>query len=106
MWGIGLWALVHLAANGDLATVILFATFAILGFGGMATLDRKYARRDPAGWPRLKATTSILPFEAILERRQQWRPGEIGWRPVAVTAGLYALLLAVHPWLIGVSPFG
>ena len=106
MWGIGLWALVHLAANGDLATVILFAAFAVLAFGGMASLDRKHASRDSAGWPRLKATTSILPFQAILERRQQWRPDEIGWRPVAIAGGLYVVMLALHPWLIGVSPLG
>lgn len=106
MWGIGLWALVHILANGDLAAILFFATFAVLAFGGMATLDRKYAARDPAGWRQLVASTSILPFRAILDGRQRLRPREIGWAPLAVAAGLFVVLLLLHPWVIGVSPMG
>ena len=69
-------------------------------------IGRSVSHKDPAGWQRLEATTSILPFKAIAERRQQLRLGEIGWLPVAVAAGLYAVLLVLHPWVIGVSPLG
>src|SRR3546814_6752710 len=32
----GLWALAHLAANGDLASILLFGALALLSYAGMA----------------------------------------------------------------------
>lgn len=103
MWGIALWALVHLLANGDLASVLFFATFAVLALLGMAALDRKRAARDPAAWAKLEAATSVLPLQAIVQGRQRLAPGEIGLGRTALALGLYVLLMVLHPWLFGVA---
>ncbi len=44
MWGVGLWALVHMAANGDTAAVILFGAMAVLAFAGALSIDVKKRR--------------------------------------------------------------
>ena len=102
MWGVALWALAHLLANGDLASVLFFATFAALALAGMAALDRKQEQRDPAGWPALLAATSSLPLLAIAQGRQRFSAAEIGWTRVGAALALYVALMLLHPWLSGV----
>lgn len=43
---------------------------------------------------------------SIVTGRQALSLNEIGWWRTAVALGLYFLLLVLHPWLFGVSPFG
>jgi uncharacterized membrane protein len=104
MWGVALWATAHIAANGDLASVLLFASLAALALLGTLLIDRKYAARRGADWERFAAATSNLPFAAIASGRQRFVFGEIGWWRVALTLAVYALLLALHPWLFGGAP--
>jgi uncharacterized membrane protein len=106
MWGVALWALAHLVSNGDAAAVLLFGTFAALALLGTLLIDRKFAARRGAQWQRFVAVTSNLPFGAILAGRQRLVLAEIGWLRVAVALALYAVLLVLHPWLFGLSPFG
>lgn len=103
MWGIALWALVHLLANGDLASVLFFATFVVLALVGMAALDRKQAARDPGAWQRLRDSTSALPLVAIVQGRQRLALAEIGWARIGIALALYGALILLHPWLFGVS---
>ena len=103
MWGIGLWALSHLAANGDQASIVLFAGLAILAFGGMVAVDAKRARKMGAKWGPLAMTTSILPFMAILEGRTRFDWAGIGWRRVGIALAGFLLLLLGHPYFAGVS---
>jgi uncharacterized membrane protein len=106
MWGVALWAAAHLVPNGDLASVILFGTLAALALLGTRMIDRKYQARRGAEWQRFAAASSNLPFAAIAAGRQRLVLAEIGWRRVGVALLLYVLLLLLHPWLFGVSPFG
>ncbi len=106
MWGVALWGLAHLVPNGDVAAVVLFGTFAGLALLGTRLIDRKLAARRGAEWQRFAAVTSNLPFAAILAGRQRLVLAEIGWARVAVALALYGVLLALHPWLFGLSPFG
>jgi uncharacterized membrane protein len=106
MWGIALWALAHLVANGDLAAVLFFGTFAVLALAGSRLIDVKRSRRNEPGWGVFLQSTSNLPFAAILERRQKFVPREIGLARVAVALGLYVLLVLLHPWLFGVPVLG
>jgi uncharacterized membrane protein len=105
MWGIALWALVHLVANGDLASFVMFGVLAALALVGTLMIDRKYAARRGAEWQRFVGASSNLPLAAIVQGRQSLMLAEIGWARVAVALLLYAVLLALHPWLFGVSPF-
>jgi uncharacterized membrane protein len=106
MWSVGLWAGAHIVASGDLAGLVLFATFGTLALLGTLLIDRKLAARRGADWQRFAAATSNLPFAAILAGRQRLVFAEIGWWRIAVALVLYLALLAAHPWLFGASPIG
>ncbi|MEK0082644.1 NnrU family protein [Benzoatithermus flavus] len=106
MWGVGLWALLHLLANGDAAAVVFFGTFAVLALGGTVLIDARRTRENAPGWGVFLQATSNLPFAAILQHRQRLVPGEIGLWRVATALALYVLLLWLHPRLFGVSPLG
>lgn len=104
MWAFGLWALSHLLMNGDVASLILFGTIALLALIGTTLIDKRYRQRLGSIWSTFDEQTSNLPFRAILSGRQHLALSEIGWWRVALAIGLYVFLLAIHPWLIGVSP--
>lgn len=103
LWGVALWALVHLIANGDLASVILFGSLLLLALGGAPSIDAKRRRSFGDEWNRFAQATSNVPFAAIATGRNQLRPAlrEIGiLRPVIAIAA-YALLLILHGRLFG-----
>jgi uncharacterized membrane protein len=104
MWGIGLWAVLHMLANGDQASAIFFGTFAVLALAGTVLIDARRTRENAPGWGVFLQATSNVPFVAILQRRQRLVLGEIGLWRAAVALGLYVLFLWLHPWLFGVSP--
>ncbi|MFN8980914.1 MAG: NnrU family protein [Alphaproteobacteria bacterium] len=103
LWSFALWALVHVIGNGDLASVIFFGTFAVSAFIGMSSIDRKLAARDPDAAAKLQATTSILPFGAILAGRNRLVLGEIGWLAPMLGVIGWALLLHFHARFFGVQ---
>ena len=107
MWAIGLWALSHLVANGELRSVVFFATFAALALCGTALIDAKKRRSAPHAYERFAAATSNLPFAAIVTGRQSLGPAirEMGWTLPAVAVVLYGTLLHLHIWMFGVSPY-
>jgi uncharacterized membrane protein len=104
MWGVGLWAGSHLVANGDLASLVLFASLGALALIGTLLIDRKHAARRGADWQRFAAATSNLPLGAVVSSRQRFVFAEIGWWRVGLALVVFALLLAVHPWLLGGAP--
>jgi len=104
--GVAIWAIIHLIGNGDAASLVLFAVFAVVAVAGAASIDAKRRRLlgEPA-WQGFASRTSILPFAAIAAGRNSFDAAEIGvWRPV-VAVVVYALMLGGHAHLIGVSPF-
>jgi uncharacterized membrane protein len=103
--GVGLWALVHLIGNGDVASLVFFATWAIVALAGTVSIDRKRRRLLGAAWEPFAAQTSIVPFAAIAARRNRFTPREIGFWRWGVALLVYALMLGGHGPVIGVSPF-
>jgi uncharacterized membrane protein len=101
LWSIGLWALVHIPPNGDLASAVFFASLAALALGGTVLIDRKKRLALGSNWSRFAEVTSNVPFIAILARRSRLRAAEIG--PLRLIAGLllYAVLVLAHPLLSG-----
>lgn len=106
MWGITLWAVLHLLANGDLASLLFFGSLAVLALAGTILIDVRRTRSNAPGWGVFLQATSNLPFGAIVERRQRLAPGEIGLWRVAAALAAYVVLLWLHPWLFGASPIG
>jgi uncharacterized membrane protein len=103
LWGTGLWALAHLAANGDQASLILFGGMAVLSFGGMLAIDHKRAATGGEAWRDFSARTSVLPFAAAVTGRTRVDWGGIGWVRLAAAVALYLALAAGHGWLFGVA---
>jgi uncharacterized membrane protein len=103
--GVALWALLHLVGNGDLASLVFFACFAVVAVFGTISIDAKRRRlMGEAAWLPFATRTSIIPFAAIIAGRNQFSLVEIGvWR---ILGGLlaYGLALGAHAPLFGVSP--
>lgn len=97
LWSFAIWGVVHMVGNGDVASLLFFGAFALTALVGMPSIDAKLAKRDPAGWARLAAGSSIIPFAAGPAR---W--DEIGARPLVLGAALWVGLLAAHPIAFGV----
>ena len=101
MWAIGLWAVAHLIANGDLSAVLFFGSLAALALGGTVLIDRKKQLALGSNWARLAELTSNVPFAALLTGRTKLRWREIGLLRVAAGLLLYAVLYLAHPIVTG-----
>ena len=108
LWGLGLWGLAHVPANGHLVGLILFGGLGIFALIGMGVVeDRRRATLGETQWRTLAGATSLLPFVAILRGRARW-PTDT----VSLVGGTIGLLLAVlllaggHLWLFGRDPLG
>jgi uncharacterized membrane protein len=101
--GVGLWAVVHLLANGDTASLLFFGAFLILAISGPVSIDRKRARKHGERWASFARMTSIVPFGAIAGGRNRLVLSEIGlWRPLAAIS-IFACVLAFHARIFGVG---
>ncbi len=91
IWAIALWAAAHVPPNGDLASLLMFSLLLLAGLTGPKSLDAK--RRQSLGedrWARLAAGGKGVRGLKI-------------WT-LAAGLGLYAALIYLHEWVIGVSP--
>jgi uncharacterized membrane protein len=106
MLGIALWAAAHLLANGNVAGILLFGSLLILAVGGIAHIEiKRHASGDPA-WQRFIAATSVVPFAAIIARRNRFAFTAMDWARLALGIALYAALLYFHGPAFGVYLLG
>lgn len=103
LWGFGLWALAHLGANGDAASIVLFGGFVVLSFGGMLHIDRRRRASDPS-WAPFEFKTSIVPFAAVLAKRTKLDLRGLWWRAIVGIVVYATIVVWSHEWLTGVSP--
>lgn len=105
LWGFFLWAFGHVFPNGEERGLILFGGFSLFSLFGMVILERRARRRLGARWLEIQASTSILPFIAVLSGRahlrSDWIMGVSLFVAVVTTA---FLLFAFHEVLFGVDP--
>ncbi len=104
LWGIALWALSHIPANGDKAALVLFGTMAFTALVGMPLIDRKREENQGAAWGPFALTTSAIPFLAAIQGRTKIEWGMIRWRYVALGLAIFVALAFGHEWIFGVSP--
>jgi uncharacterized membrane protein len=98
LWGVALWAAVHLVVNGDAASVVLFGSLLILAVGGTASIDAKRRRKFAEQWAPFARVTSAIPFAAILAGRNRLGRAlaEVGaWRILAAIV-LYGAAFYLH----------
>src|SRR5437762_12627684 len=103
MWGLMLWAGAHVLALGELKALIFFGSFLVLAGIGTVAMDRR--KRAIPDCPRFAAATSHVPFVAIAQGRNRLDLAEIGWKRPLIGLGVFAVLLALHPWLFGARPY-
>ncbi|MEW5754814.1 MAG: NnrU family protein [Pseudomonadota bacterium] len=80
LWGVTLWALAHLLNNGDQAALLLFGGFLLYALYDMWSANRRGAEKSTLRYP--------LAGEA---------------KTAAISLGVYAVLLWLHPYLFGVA---
>ena len=104
MWGLGLWALAHLAVVAEAAEALRYAAFAALALLLLPRIEAKQrAKWGEAAWADFTARSSNVPFVAMAQGRAQLRWREIGAMRLAAAAALYvAIVLWLHPKIAGV----
>lgn len=106
MWGVALWGIAHLLANGDVASLLFFGSLVLLALAGTVHIDRRLRVLAGADYERYRARTSHLPFAAIVTGKQQLVFSEIGHARMLAGMALYAAFLVAHGELFGVMPLG
>lgn len=104
LWAVVIWAVAHMAANPDAAAWIMFGSLAVLSIAGSIHIDRRMQSDGDADWLASQDATSNIPFAALIAGRGQLTMAGIGWPRIAGGVVLYGVLLAAHPYVIGVSP--
>jgi len=105
LWGIMIWSAFHTAANGDLASVIFFGTFFVNALFGTFLIDAKRKRKLGRVWDSFAYKTSNLPFAAALSGRNKLKIGESFGERFWVALATFLIVLFVHAYVFGVSPF-
>ncbi|KAF0173727.1 MAG: NnrU family protein [Hyphomonadaceae bacterium] len=104
LWGVALWGVGHLFANGEGTSVMLFGGLAVMSLLGTRSIDRKSAARMPAEWAPFRDATSNVPFAAILKGRNRLAVGEMAI-PLLAALAAFGAMVWFHRVLFGVAPF-
>ncbi len=103
-WGFALWALAHIAPNGDGESIICFGGFAVLAIVGMLHIDCRRRETMGSDWGPVALTTSAVPVLAHSRGRM-----EVDWKGIGLARlvrgiAFYAILVMGHEWAFGISP--
>ncbi|MEO1090157.1 MAG: NnrU family protein [Pseudomonadota bacterium] len=90
---LALWAGLHVPANGDVVSLMLFGGLAVFALAGQRLVDRRRVR-----------DLGAAAHAALLEKRGAYDDGRT--QVIAAGCGLlaYALALVLHPLVFGVDP--
>ncbi|MBV1905356.1 MAG: hypothetical protein KUG75_04710 [Pseudomonadales bacterium] len=100
-WGILLFALGHLLANGDLASIVLFSTLILVSGVGMIAIDSRKKKLGGKQWASFFASTSLIPFIAIITGRTRLNIGELSGLAIGIAVLLYCAAYWFHATLSG-----
>lgn len=100
LWSVVLWASAHLLVNADASSWIIFSSLALTALRGTFDIDRKRRRSNPEQFARFEASTSNLPFAALVTGRNRLVMREL-WLPVALGLALAAGTVALHSRFFG-----
>lgn len=104
-WGATLWGASHIAPNGDTRSLLLFGTLTLLAISGFWLGDKRAKRHLGPRWSTLAASTSIIPFGAIIAGRASFRIDREMVVSMMIAGTITAWLLAGgHAQLFGADP--
>jgi uncharacterized membrane protein len=101
-WSVVMWAIAHIIANGDVASLLFFGSLGTLSLAGSFLIDVKKSRSMGAEWGTFAKATSNVPFAAIVQSRNRFVPRELAL-PLAAGFAAYALLIWGHAYVSGVA---
>lgn len=100
-WGILLFAVAHIIANGDTNSIMFFGTLITVSFLGMLAMDNRHAAEDTPAWRKFMDETSMVPFVALLTGRLKFTLADISWPGLGVGLLIYAAAYFFHGYLSG-----
>lgn len=104
--GLAFFGLAHLISNGALGDVVFFgACFVVVGFVGPFHMDRRKRQLEGDRLQSFFQTTSVIPFAAIIRKRQQLVGSELAWPMIVLGAALWIGLVFFHGRLFGAPLF-
>jgi uncharacterized membrane protein len=101
LWAFALWAIGHMIANGDAATVILTGGVLLLALGGAGLIDMKKRKALGPAYAAFMARTSFVPFAAVIGGRAKLDWQAIGLWRIALGIAAYVAILFTHGLIIG-----
>lgn len=104
LWSAIIWSTLHVALNGDRASIIFFGTYLALAVFGTFSIDEKRKRQLGERWTGFAAQTSNLPFAAIIAGRNKLALGELGWWRILLGLAAFGAMFYGHLWLFSVPP--
>lgn len=99
-WAVVIWAVAHILANGDQASLIFFGSLGLVSLLGTFLMDRKKAASFGESWEHFSEVTSNVPFLAILRGKNRLAVSEL-WLPALLGLAFYGLVLWQHSWVSG-----
>jgi uncharacterized membrane protein len=101
-WAIMLWAVAHIAANGDVASLAFFGGLLVISAVGTVSMDARNRARADEAWVSFHARTSNVPFAALLGGRTRLSLGDVGWPGAIAGIVIYGVVFWFHDWIAGV----
>ncbi len=105
MWGVAIFAFVHMLANPDAASLIFFGALLVLAIAGGWHLDRRKQAEGGQTWQKLCDQTSFWPLKAIVSGRTKLSFADLSWWRLGLGVALYGGMLFAHKLIIGVTAF-
>ncbi len=83
-WGIMLFATGHIIANGDIASIVMFGTLALVSCLGTLAMDAKKRALDDPQWRSFYDATSNVPFIALISGKSRFSSADINYLALGV----------------------
>jgi len=99
--GIAMWALVHLLANGTVGGAAFFGSLVVVGVIGPFHQDARLKKTKGEDFTEFCRQTSVMPFSAILGRRNRLALDELSFPLALIAVAVFAVLTVFHSRLFG-----
>jgi uncharacterized membrane protein len=105
LWGFLLWSIGHVAANGDMRSLLIFGGLGLFSAVGIRVTEKRARRRMGDHWSSIGTSTSVFPLIALFLGRAKLRLDGRLIAALAVTLLVTLwLLVGGHAALFGADP--